>query len=205
MTRSSRQDELRSVHRRMRRCRKCLDLGQTIVPPAIFTGGLGARILLVGQAPGIHELRAGRPFHAQSGTRLFQWLQQAGFEEEAFRAEQYMTSVTKCFPGKARTGGGDRKPSAAEVEACLPYLHAQVRLIDPELVIPVGRLAIDVFFEDRPPLEAVVGTGRTIDGRVFIPLPHPSGASRWHQLPENRKRIETAIRLLGRQRNRLGL
>lgn len=205
MNRTDRRAELSALHRRMRRCRRCLALGQSITPPAIFTGDFGSRIMLVGQAPGIHELKAGRPFHAQSGTRLFQWLAEAGFEEETFRATQYMTSVTKCFPGKALSGGGDRKPAAAEVEACLPFLQAQLALIDPMLVIPVGRLAIDVFFTDRPALEAVIGTRRRLDGRVYVPLPHPSGASRWHQTEANRSRIARAIQLLSLERQRLGV
>jgi len=159
--------------------------------------------MIVGQAPGAREVEAGRPFHAQSGTRLFQWLGRAGFDEAEFRMRQYMTSVTKCYPGKA-PGSGDRRPSPIEVEACRPFLEAQLALIEPTLVIPVGKLAIDWFFPDRPPLARVVGQRHVIDGRVLIPLPHPSGASRWHQFPQNRKRIERAIRLIERERLRLG-
>jgi uracil-DNA glycosylase family 4 len=205
MTRRTRRDELDRLHRQMRGCRRCLELGQTVTPPAVFTGHIGARILLVGQAPGIHEVRAGRPFHAQSGKRLFEWLAAAGFDEADFRQRQYMTSVTKCFPGKALSGGGDRKPSAVEIEACRPFLDRQVELVDPALIIPVGRLAIDVFFEGRPALERIIGTAATLAGRTVIPLPHPSGASRWHQIPENRTRIRRAIRLLRAERERLGL
>lgn len=189
----------------MRRCRRCLELGCSIVPPAVFTGGIGARVMIVGQAPGVSEVEAERPFHAQSGTRLFQWLAKAGFEESDFRSRQYMTSVTKCFPGKAVSGGGDRRPSSIEVEACLPYLSEQLALVRPLLVIPVGKLAIDVFFPDRPTLETVIGTRHLQDGRVVISLPHPSGASRWHQIPANRDRIDRAIRLLAAERIRLKL
>lgn len=205
MSDSSRRAELAALHRRMKRCRRCLNLGCSIVPPAVTTGDVGAKIMVVGQAPGIHELRNRRPFHAQSGRRLFAWLAEAGFDEAEFRATQYMTSVTKCFPGKAAAGGGDRKPSAVEVEACRPFLVEQVRLVDPKLVIPVGRMAIDAFFPARPSLESVVGTRRRVDGRVVIPLPHPSGASRWHQDPENRLRIARAVSLLRRERALLGL
>ncbi|HMK07533.1 MAG TPA: uracil-DNA glycosylase family protein [Anaerolineales bacterium] len=205
LTPAERRASLQRLHRRMRRCRRCLELGCSIVPPAIFTGGIAARIMVVGQAPGGREVEAGRPFHAQSGRRLFQWLAQAGFEEDTFRRTQYMTSVTKCFPGKAAAGGGDRRPTRIEVEACLPYLAEQLALIRPALVIPVGTLAIEAFFADRPALEVVIGTQREIDGRVVIPLPHPSGASRWHQIPANRKRISRALRLIEKQRHRLGL
>jgi uracil-DNA glycosylase len=205
MTLAERRAALERLHRRMRRCRRCLELGCSIVPPAIFTGGIGARVMIVGQAPGSREVEADRPFHAQSGTRLFQWLAQAGFDEAEFRATQYMTSVTKCFPGKAAAGGGDRRPTTIEVEACRPFLLEQLALVRPALVVPVGKLAIDAFFPDHPSLEQVVGTENLLEGRVVIPLPHPSGASRWHQIAANRRRIAAAIRLLERQRLRLGL
>ena len=205
MTRIERRAALERLHRRMRRCRRCLELGCSIVPPAIFTGDIGARVMIVGQAPGSSEVEADRPFNAQSGTRLFQWLAQAGFDEDEFRARQYMTSVTKCFPGKAASGGGDRRPTPIEIEACRPFLEEQLRLVQPALLVPVGKLAIDVFFPERPALEEVVGTQHRLGGRVVIPLPHPSGASRWHQIPANRDRIARAIRLLRRQRLQLGL
>jgi uracil-DNA glycosylase len=161
--------------------------------------------MIVGQAPGSREAEADRPFHAQSGSRLFQWLGQAGFDEGEFRARQYMTSVTKCFPGKAAAGGGDRRPTSLEVATCRPFLIEQLALVQPELVIPVGKLAIDEFFGAHPPLEEVVGRRRVLDAHVVIPLPHPSGASRWHQIPENRDRIARAIQLLAKERRRLGL
>ena len=205
MTLAERRAALDRLHRRMRRCRRCLELGCSIVPPAIFTGGIGARVMIIGQAPGSSEVEADRPFNAQSGTRLFDWLAQAGFDETEFRARQYMTSVTKCFPGKASSGGGDRRPTTIEIEACRPFLDEQLDLVQPKLVIPVGRLAIDVFFADRPPLEQVIGTEHSLDCRSVISLPHPSGASRWHQIPANRARIAKAIRLLAKQRIRLGL
>ena len=69
-------------------------------------------------------------------------------------------------------------------------------LIDPALVVPVGKLAIEVFFPDRPSLEQIVGTQHVHGGRVVIPLPHPSGASRWHQAAANRQLIQKAIELI---------
>jgi uracil-DNA glycosylase len=202
---SRRERELAALHRRMRACRRCLAAGFSIVPPAVFSGTIGARVLVVGQAPGSKEVAARRPFHAGSGARLFEWLGRAGFEEDAFRSEQYITSVTKCFPGKAASGGGDRVPSRAERDLCRPFLDEQIRLIDPEVIVLVGRVAVDAVLPGAGRFEDLIGKAKRVDGRWIVPLPHPSGASRWHQIPKNRKRIDAAIALLDRLRRRLNL
>lgn len=194
-------ESLEQAQRQMDRCRLCLEAGHAITARAIYSGKSSARMMVLGQAPGVTEVAAGRPFNAGSGTRLFLWLAQAGIEESWFRSTQYMTSVTKCFPGKARTGkagpgGGDRVPSRAEQHLCRPFLEAELRLVNPQVILPVGRLAIEVFYPDKPPLEQIIGGQVQQDGRWIVPLPHPSGASRWHQSLENRQRIEAAIGLI---------
>jgi uracil-DNA glycosylase len=198
-----RQAGLLDLHRRLDGCRLCLDAGYEIFPRAIYSGGVTAKVMLIGQAPGITEKEAGRPFNAGSGTRLFQWLAAAGFQEDDFRATQYMTAVTKCYPGKSK-GGGDRVPSRAEQALCRPYLDAEIALVDPRLILPIGRLAIELFFGSAP-LADLIGHEFEIDGRWVVPLPHPSGASRWHQIPENRRRIERAINKVKARRRALGL
>ncbi len=87
--------DLEALHERLRDCRLCLEAGYDMYPRAIFSGGISARILLVGQAPGITEKEAGRPFNAGSGKRLFQWRAGAGIDETWFRATQYMYRVTQ--------------------------------------------------------------------------------------------------------------
>jgi uracil-DNA glycosylase len=113
--------------------------------------------------------------------------------------------VTKCFPGKNPGGHGDRVPSKAEQALCRPWLEREIALVDPGLIIPVGRLAIGLFFDPAAALEDVIGTQIKRDGRVIIPLPHPSGASTWPNKPENTARIKRAIQLMARQRLILGL
>ncbi len=187
---------LADLHSRMRDCRLCLEAGYEIFPRAIFSGGMGARLMVIGQAPGITEKEAGRPFNAGSGTRLFKWLGEAGVEETWFRDSQYMTAVTKCYPGRSKSGSGDRVPTSSEQSFCRPYLDDEIILIDPELIIPVGRLAISVFYPNKVSLKDIIGTQKQVDGRWIVPLPHPSGASRWHQTEANRDRIGEAVALI---------
>jgi uracil-DNA glycosylase len=181
----------------MRACRRCLTDGYWIAPDAVTQGTVEAKMMTVGQAPGITEVEAKRPFNAGSGKRLFEWLGKAGIEEDWFRETQYMTSVTKCYPGRAKSGSGDRVPSRAEQQLCREFLDSEMRLVEPKLVIPIGRLAIELFYPKTLKLDQIIGTQMKIDhGGFVVPIPHTSGASRWHQIAENRLLIEKAIGLI---------
>ena len=184
----------------MKLCLSCQAEGFEIYPPAVFSGGASALFMTIGQAPGITEQEAERPFNAGSGTRLFGWLAQAGLDEEWFRTTQYMTSVTKCYPGRAASGSGDRVPSRREQALCRPYLEMEIELVDPQVIIPIGRLAINLYYPSKLVLREIIGTQLNVEGRWVIPLPHSSGASRWHQIEENRRLIDQAISLIRDQR-----
>jgi uracil-DNA glycosylase family 4 len=196
----TRLDELQN---RMKSCRLCLEEGFEIYPPAVFSGGSSARMMTIGQAPGITEQEAQRPFNAGSGTRLFGWLERAGIQEDWFRSTQYMTSVTKCYPGRQTSGSGDRVPSRQEQGLCRPFLDREIELVDPQVIIPIGRLAINLYFPKTKNLKEIIGSQLQVDGRWIVPLPHSSGASRWHQIEENRLLIDRAISLIREHRVRL--
>ena len=180
----------------MRACRRCLDAGYPITPGAVFSGPAPAPLMLVGQAPGITEVQAGRPFNASAGRRLFQWLAEAGFDEAAFRAAYHMTAVTKCYPGRHPSGRGDRRPSRAEQRLCRPFLDRELALVRPRLLLAVGGLAIETLLGRPIRLEESVGHLFEVDGRQILPLPHSSGASLWTNLPENQARLRQALALL---------
>lgn len=180
----------------MRACRLCLDAGYDITPGAVFSGPAPATLMLVGQAPGVTEAEAKRPFNASSGRRLFQWLAEADLQEADFRADYYMTAVTKCYPGKHPKGKGDRKPSRAEQKLCRPFLDAELATVRPRVLLAVGGLAIQTLLGQRLRLDEAVGHVYSVDGRWILPLPHPSGASLWPNLPENQALIREAMRLL---------
>ncbi len=195
-------EKLLTLHQSMKECRACLDEGYEIYPPAVISGSGSARFMTIGQAPGITEQEAGRPFNAGSGKRLFDWLGRAGIEEDWFRSTQYMTSVTKCYPGRQPSGSGDRVPGRRELELCRPFLDQEIELVDPRVIIPIGRLAINLFYPKKLKLQEIVGTQLEVSGRWVIPLPHSSGASRWHQIEENRCLIGQAIILIREKRER---
>jgi uracil-DNA glycosylase len=198
-------DPLSTLQQRMRRCRACARAGHAIASRAVFSGGSKASIVLIGQAPGSTEAETGLPFSGAAGRRLFAWLAQAGFSESAFRSQQYLTSLTRCYPGKAPSRRGDRVPGRDELALCAPFLERELELLGPRVLIPVGRPAIRRFCGARP-LDELVGSVQQDDlGRWIVPLPHPSGASAWLNAPTNRAALQRALRHLARLRQRLGI
>jgi uracil-DNA glycosylase len=170
--------------------------------PPVHGAAVDTRIFLLGQAPGPHEARLGRPFAWTAGRTLFRWLEEAtGAGEATVRERVYIAAVVRCFPGKTG-GGGDRVPSADECAMWRRFVEREVRILRPRLVIPVGRLAIQEVLGHTEPIAAVVGKTLRIhfhgvDADV-IPLPHPSGASTWFKTEPGRTLLRRALRLLAR-------
>jgi uracil-DNA glycosylase len=179
-------------------CRRCGHSDDRVLP--IMSEARRPRVMLVGQAPGKSELEDRRAFTGRAGRTLFRWLARAGVDEPAFRRDVYIAAVTRCYPGPSASGRGDRVPSLEEQALCAPWLDAEIDLIRPALIIPVGRLAIDRFLAAEP-LDRLVGrvhVARVRGRRVqLIPLPHPSGASSWVNAPANRALLDCALECLG--------
>ena len=153
--------------------------------PVVVGQPVASKVMLVGQAPGSREILVERPFAWTAGKTLFGWFSRIGLDEDAFRARVYMAAVCRCFPGK-NPKGGDRVPAKDEIAHCREWLDAELRLLKPELIILVGKLAIAQFMP-VPRLDGLVGTlvrANAVDSHEadFVPLPHPSGASPWHRI-----------------------
>jgi uracil-DNA glycosylase len=182
--------EVDDLVRRVASCRLC---GSAVTPPPILWARPHHRALLVGQAPGAVEVGVGLPFMGRAGARLRQWLAPAGVTDvDSFLDRFAVAAVLKCYPGPSPGGRGDRVPSRVELENCRPWTDAAVRLVDPELVVPVGRMAIEQWLPPAP-LSELVGHRFTVDGRTVVPLPHPSGASSWANAQANRDLIAVAV------------
>jgi uracil-DNA glycosylase len=177
-------------------CRRC-GHGDQVLP--ILSLAKRPRVLLVGQAPGQTETVDQRPFAGRAGKTLFRWLAQAGVGEATARKHIYIAAVTRCYPGPSPSGRGDRVPSREEQAHCREWLDAELRIIRPRLIIPVGKLAIDLFLPAAS-LDETVGQAfdvAHIGGRsTVVPLPHPSGASSWIHTGDHPKLLKHALRLL---------
>ncbi len=178
------------------RCRRC----PGVVAPPVYGLAVRSPVMLLGQAPGTREQQELRPFTWTAGKRLFGWFESIGLPEGEFRRRVYMSAVARCFPGK-NPRGGDRVPSRAEIANCSAWLEAELELLRPRLVIPVGKLAIAALLGERRLADAVgarhsaLAAGRPVD---VIPLPHPSGASTWIHTDPGKTLLQRALRLLAR-------
>jgi uracil-DNA glycosylase len=179
----------------LKRCRDCPDMQG----PVVIGNPVASPVLLVGQAPGDKEGPAGKPFAWTAGKTLFRWFEQIGMTETAFRQRVYMAAVCRCFPGK-QPKGGDRVPSPQEIARCRRWLDAEIALLQPRLILPVGKLAISQFLPVGK-LTDVIGRRHALrlDGREvdLIPLPHPSGASTWHRTEPGKSLLQRALEQIG--------
>ena len=188
-----------------RRCVRCVEAGWLPRAHPVVGAVPGARVLLVGQAPGPVEDNVTRPFAGRAGRQLMRWLVRAGFrDEDDVRARVFMTSMTTCFPGRTPRDDGDRRPSAREVALCSSWLDSYLELLSPRLVLVIGTLALGRFLPGTR-LDDVVGEAWVAPGtvaghdaeRVILPLPHPSGQSRWLNDRARVERLDAALRRLG--------
>ena len=179
----------------LRECRQCPDM----IGPVVTGLPVMSPVMLIGQAPGNREGPAGKPFAWTAGKTMFGWFAGLGLTEEELRKRVYMAAVCRCFPGKGAKGG-DRVPSPDEVARCGVHLAREVTLLQPRLILPVGKLAIAQILPDVEQLADVVGKkhrvtfhGVTTD---VVPLPHPSGASTWHRMEPGKTLLGQALELV---------
>jgi uracil-DNA glycosylase len=189
-----------SLQRDNRVCRACADEGYPLESLPVVEGRPGQRAYMLGQAPGVLEGAERRPWRGRAGQTLRRWL---ALEEDAFYATFYCASVTRCYPGRASSGRGDRLPAPREQELCAFWRDWELRLLRPGLVVPVGGLAVRRLLGPLS-LLASVGERFQLADAAVVPLPHPSGASGWLNARENRARLERAIALVREELERLG-
>jgi uracil-DNA glycosylase len=193
---------LELLHEEIRRCRRCEADGFPVVPPPLVWGRAPAPFLLIGQAPGLSDWRGDRMYLGPAAKKLIGWLREAGFTEEDIGTTVYMTALTKCFPGRLPGKSTDRAPSPKERANCRPWLDAQRRLVQPQVIILFGKMAIDTFLP-RMRLEEAIGQVFKQDGLVWVPLPHSSGASTWLNDAGHRALLTAGIARLRQQRIRV--
>ena len=162
-------DELAAAVSSCRRCR--LGQGRTNAVPG--EGNPQAEVMFVGEGPGYHEDQQGRPFVGPAGQLLDELIAGIGLR----RADVFIGNVIKC------RAPSNRDPEPEEAKACRPYLERQLELIDPRLVVLLGRHALNAFFAAAK-ISKSRGVPRRLNGGVFLPVYHPAAALRQMRLRE---------------------
>lgn len=178
-----------SLQRDNRVCRACAEAGYPIESLPIVQPYTGQRAYIHGQAPGIVEGQERLPWRGRAGKTLRRWLE---MDEDEFYATFYCASVTRCYPGRARSGSGDRTPTPSEQQLCAFWREWELGLIRPELILVVGGLSARRLLGVTN-LSSSIGRRLALGGATAIPLPHPSGTSRWLNDPANRERLAEAL------------
>ena len=189
-----------SLQRDLRVCRACAEAGYPLESWPVLAEQSGQRAYMYGQAPGAVEGLERRPWRGRAGRTLRRWLE---LDEESFYRTFYCASVTRCYPGKAPSGRGDRTPTPLEQELCAFWRRWELELIRPELIVTVGGLAARRLL-GLTSVTDFVGKSYTLGEAIAVPLPHPSGASGWLNDPANRARLGKALTHVRRELARLG-
>ena len=188
-----------SLQRDLRVCRACIEAGYHLESLPVVNEHLGQRAFMYGQAPGIVEGVERRPWRGRAGKTLRRWLE---LDEDEFYETFYCASVTRCYPGRAPSGRGDRTPTPPEQELCSFWKDWELELLRPRLIVPVGGLAIRRLLGISG-LAECIGRRYELDGAAVVPLPHPSGASGWLNSPANREVTTRAAAIVRRELARL--
>ena len=183
---------LASLERDLGRCRACVEAGYPLESLPVRAPGAGQRAYLFGQAPGVVEGEERLPWRGRAGRTLRRWLE---LDEDDFYATFYCASVTRCYPGRAASGRGDRTPTPREQELCSFWREWELELLRPRLIVTVGGLALRRLL-GVPSLTPSVGNRYELAGTPVVPLPHPSGASGWLNDQGNRRRLDAATALV---------
>ncbi len=156
--------ELTDMYAQIRTCTKC-DLSQSRTNAVPGEGPENAEIMFIGEAPGFHEDRQGRPFVGAAGQYLDELLGLIGID----RSKVYITNVVKCRPP------GNRDPLPYEIEACRPYLDRQIELIHPKVIATISRFAMMRWFPDKK-ISEIHGNPKRFGDIVVVPMYHPAAA-----------------------------
>jgi uracil-DNA glycosylase family 4 len=162
--------ELEELHQKIRACVACpLHRTRTQAVPGV--GNARARVMLIGEGPGRMEDLKGEPFVGQAGQFLDRLLASVGLT----RQEVYITNVVKCRPVRGAPPYENRPPNAEEIAACAPWLDQQLALIQPKLIVTLGRYAMEAFLPGKK-ISEVHGKLFSRGDQIVLPLYHPAVA-----------------------------
>jgi uracil-DNA glycosylase len=173
-------------------CVKCPNLAAARKNVAFGVGSIDAELMFIGEAPGADEDEQGEPFVGKAGQLLTKIIQTMGLQ----RADVYIGNILKCRPDTPGQSAGNRKPTSQEMETCIPYLHEQIDLIRPKVIVTLGATAVEGLLGKTIGITKLRGTWKTYRGIPLMPTYHPAYLLRNQALSEKRKVWEDVLQVM---------
>jgi len=173
-------------------CVKCEHLATSRKNVVFGVGDINALLMFVGEAPGADEDAQGEPFVGAAGQLLTRIIQTMGLSRQTV----YIANILKCRPDTPDQPAGNRKPTPAEMNACIPYLHAQIDLIQPKVIVALGGTAVEGLLGKTEGITRLRGNWHTYRGVPLMPTFHPSYLLRNQALHEKRKVWEDMLAVM---------
>jgi DNA polymerase len=173
-------------------CVKCPHLASSRMNVVFGVGSIDAQLMFVGEAPGADEDEQGEPFVGRAGQLLTKIIQATGLS----RADVYIANILKCRPDTPGQSAGNRKPTPDEMATCIPYLHEQIDLIRPKVIVALGATAVDGLLGKTIGITKLRGTWKTYRGTPLMPTYHPAYLLRNQAMSEKRKVWEDMLSVM---------
>ena len=173
-------------------CVKCAHLAASRKNVAFGVGSIDAQLMFVGEAPGADEDEQGEPFVGKAGQLLTKIIQATGLS----RADVYIANILKCRPDTPGQSAGNRKPTSDEMATCIPYLHEQIDLIRPKVIVALGAVAVEGLLGKTLGITKLRGTWKTYRGTPLMPTYHPAYLLRNQAMSEKRKVWEDMLAVM---------
>ena len=173
-------------------CVKCPHLASSRKNVVFGVGSIEAKLMFVGEAPGADEDEQGEPFVGKAGQLLTKIIQATGLS----RADVYIANILKCRPDTPGQSAGNRKPTPDEMATCIPYLHEQIDLIRPKVIVALGATAVEGLLGKTVGITKLRGNWQTYRGTPLMPTYHPAYLLRNQAMSEKRKVWEDMLAVM---------
>ena len=180
------------LRERAQGCIKCPHLASSRKNVVFGVGSIEAELMFVGEAPGVDEDVQGEPFVGRAGELLTRIIQTMGLR----RGQVYIANILKCRPDTPGQSAGNRKPTSEEMETCIPFLHAQIDLIGPKVLVALGATAVEGLLGKTVGITRLRGHWQTYRGIPLMPTYHPAYLLRNQSLAEKRKVWEDMLQVM---------
>ncbi len=180
------------LRQRAMACVKCPHLASSRKTVVFGVGSIEAQLMFIGEAPGADEDEQGEPFVGRAGQLLTRIIQTMGLTRDSV----YIGNILKCRPDTPGQKSGNRKPTPEEMQTCIPYLHEQIDLIRPKVIVALGATAVEGLLGKTVGITKLRGNWRTYRGTPLMPTYHPAYLLRNQALGEKRRVWEDMLRVM---------